>query len=249
MIQKQDFERLIELYTKAKMKDKELEWFKSELETDSALMLEFQLDQQIRRALLQNDILDLRRKLIAIKKSNHNLLKIVPIQFILKKSRIAAAAISLMLMIAGGYYIYHIQNYSNERLFTNYYNIESTFESSRSTDKRLSLAMTYYQNKQFEKAILAFNHLLKQNPNNSAVLFYAGLSYIEVDKLDKAIASFQSIIKDNDNLYLEHAQWYLGLCYLKANMNDQAEIEFQQIAKDPSNYFNMGAKEILKKIK
>ncbi|MCU0371569.1 MAG: tetratricopeptide repeat protein, partial [Bacteroidales bacterium] len=81
-----------------------------------------------------------------------------------------------------------------------------------------------------------------------AVMYYSGISNIEIKNYPKAIQMFESIISDADNLYVENAQWYLGLSHLVAGEMQEADSIFNVIASVNDHYYCKDAKSILEKI-
>jgi tetratricopeptide (TPR) repeat protein len=247
MIQKQDYYRLLEHYFNNKMMGKELEWFEKEVNNNRTLALDLRLEKQINQALVQQDIIDLRSKLLKAREKSRQTFKLASIPVFGDKKYMAAAAVGIMLMMSGGYYLTHNYFSTKETLFEQYFTAEPYRDTKRSDSQVASEGIVYYNNKQYTQALIIFEKLLKNNPQNIAFRFYSGISYIETGNLPKAISYFQMIIENGDNLYIEHAEWYLGLSYLKAGDTIKAQKLFATIASHPSHYFREQAEKILKK--
>jgi tetratricopeptide (TPR) repeat protein len=93
-----------------------------------------------------------------------------------------------------------------------------------------------------------FEEILLNNPDNIALRFYNGISYIETEKYDEAIKSFNLILENKDNLYIEHAEWYLALCYLKKEDVDEARKQLLRIANEEDGFYKEDAQKILEKL-
>ncbi len=238
----------IEQYLANEMAPSERAAFKNELRTNPELAAELKLSQNIDSAIVRDDVIDLRQKLVAVISANREPKAEVPvIRMHTRKWWYAAASLLALCAVATTLYLQTSRNLSNDSLFTQYYNAENIVDQTRG-DENIVEAVIKFQQKDFRTASVLFKRILDKDNSNIAVWFYYGISNIETKNYDNSIKAFNSIIKQNDNLYIEHAQWYLGLCYLKNNQKDKAIDQFVIVASNPDNFHRQEAKNILEKL-
>jgi len=73
--------------------------------------------------------------------------------------------------------------------------------------------------KDYKKALIVTNDLLKKNRNNAEAYFFKGLIYKDLKNIDKAISSFQTCVEQDPSFYNAYMQ--LGLLFTEKN-NDLA---------------------------
>jgi len=250
MTRKLKYSQLIERFIAGEMNEDELRWFGKELQTNAELSRELKLDKDLDNILLDEDVVEFRRKLISVfneSKEHEATTRIVRMQP--RRWQLVAAAAIAVLMIAGGAILFTQQrSYTAEKLFSMYYDSDRTIELTRSGNANIVEAILKFQQKDFQGASLLFAEILDKDSSNIAVWFYNGISYIETNRIDDAVKAFRYIIDDKNNLYVEHAEWYLGLCYLKNEQIDFAVEQFRKIADDQKNYHNKEANKILEKL-
>jgi tetratricopeptide (TPR) repeat protein len=238
----------IEQYLANEMAPSERIAFKKELRSNPELAEELKLSQNIDSALMRDDIIELRLKLIAAINAGRVVKEEVPIvQMYNRKWWYAAASMLVLCAVAATLYLQAPRNISNDSLFTQYYNSENIIDQTRG-DQNIVEAVIKFQQKDFRTASVLFKSILDKDNSNIAVWFYYGISNIETKNYDNSIKAFNTIIKQNDNLYIEHAEWYLGLCYLKNNQKDKAIDQFVVVASNPDNFHRQEAKNILDKL-
>jgi len=238
----------IEKYLANEMVPAERAAFKKELRSNLDLAGELKLSQSIDSALLRDDIIDLRRKLIAAIIANREAKAEVPvIRMHTRKWWYAAASLLALFAVATTLYLQRNRAISSDKLFSQYYNAENIVDQTRG-DRNIVEAVIKFQQKDFTSASELFKSILDKDNSNIAVWFYYGISNIEIKNYDNSIKAFTTIINQNDNLYIEHAEWYLGLCYLKSNQKDNAIAQFNAVASNPDNFHRQEAKDILEKL-
>ena len=248
MINKFKHSASIEQYVANEMATSERIAFKKELRSNPDLFEELRLSQGIDSAILRDDIIDLRRKLIAAINANRTTKEEVPvIRMHTRKWWYAAASFLVMCAVASTLYLQTNRNISNESLFTQYYTAENIMDQTRG-DQNIVEAVIKFQKKDFGAASESFKSILNKDNSNIAVWFYYGISNIETRNYGNSIKAFTTIINQKDNLYIEHAEWYLGLCYLKNNQKDKAMDQFVTVASNPDNFHRQEAKDILEKL-
>ncbi len=249
MTKKLKYSQLIDRFIAGEMNEDELRWFSKELQFNTELSNELKLDKDLDSILLDEDIVEFRRKLVSVIDESKQERTPRIVRFHPQKWQLAVAATIAVLMLIGGSLLFTQQrSYTPEKLFSMYYDSDKTIELTRSGNANLVEAVLKFQQKDFQGASLLFAEILDNDPSNMAVWFYNGISYIETDRIDDATMAFKYIVEDKDNLYIEHAEWYLGLCYLKDEQIDSAVEHFRKIAVDPNNYHQKEAERILEKL-
>lgn len=246
-----NYTEIIEKYIDVELESDELEWFENEIKSNPEFKNEVSLHKEIDVALRERDVIVLRKQLDKIQRSA---IDEKPEKSIFhKRVYYLAAAASLAILIALGslYYILFLSKpYSNDQLYSMFYNrdkavmIVRSANQTTSSDEVLLKALQSYEQKDYNQAISLFNQI----SDKLIARYFAGISYMETANYDDAIASFKSIIDQKDNLFIEQAEWYLGLCYLKTNATDKAIVQFKSIASSNS-FYKTKATNILKNVK
>ena len=222
--------------------------FKEELQTNPELASELKLSQSIDSAIERDDIIDLRRKLIAAIHEGRKAEKEIPvIRMYTRKWWYAAASLLVLCAVAATLYLQTPHSITNDSLFNQYYSSENIVDQTRG-EQNIVEAVIKFQQKDFRKASALFKSILDKDNSNIAIWFYYGISNIETKNYENSVKAFKTIIEQNDNLYIEHAEWYLGLCYLKNNQKDKAIDQFADVASNPDNFHQQEAKTILEKL-
>ncbi len=238
----------IEQYLANEMAPAERVAFEKELRSNPELAKELKLSQSIDSAIVRDDIIDLRQKILASLKANRVEKTGVPVvRMYVRKWWYAAASVIVMCAVAATLFLQTNRNVTNDALFSQYYNSENIVDQTRG-DQNILEAVIKFQEKDFAKASVLFKNILDKDRSNIAVWFYYGIANIETRNFDNSIKAFNTIIRQNDNLYIEHAEWYLGLCYLKSNQKDKAVDQFLVVASNPDNFHRQEAKDILEKL-
>ncbi len=238
----------IEQYLANEMAPAERTAFEKDLRSNSDLAEEFKLSQAIDKALMRDDIIDVRRKLLDVINANRGVKAEVPVVSLnFRKWWYAAASLVALVAVAATLYMQTTRNISADALFDEYYTSENIVDQTRS-DQNIVEAVIKFQQKDFRTASVLFKSILDADNTNIAVWFYYGISNIETKNYDNSIKAFNTIISQNDNLYIEHAEWYLGLCYLKNNQKDKAVDQFVVVANSTDNFHKQEAENILEKL-
>ncbi len=117
--------------------------------------------------------------------------------------------------------------------------------STQENEEILEHAMTKYDNNEHDSAIILFNEILTEEPNNVTVQFYQANSYLEEGDLQNGITNLNRVSQQRDNEYYEASQWYLALSYLKAGDKDSATRILNDLIFSEGVYKNR-AEEVLK---
>ena len=223
--------------------------FEMELSINHDLAMEYNLERDLEKVLRQQDLLDFRAKCILAQNelnlSSRNFVKVV--QFT-RKYWYAAASVLLIAIVAGSLILLNPGGYSPEKIFKMYYKSGETIGVSRSGNGNMVEALLQFSKNDFQAADVLFDKILVNDQRNFAVMYYSGISNIELKNYPKAIQMFETIINDKDNLYIENAQWYLGLSYLASEKVGKASNIFKEIASAPGHFYAKDAQGILEKI-
>lgn len=77
-------------------------------------------------------------------------------------------------------------------------------------DRLINLGIKYYNEKQIDKALEAFNRAVADNPDLAEAYYYRGLVYLNKGKVPEAKADFQKLLAiDPKNKFAKEAQDYL----------------------------------------
>jgi tetratricopeptide (TPR) repeat protein len=223
--------------------------FETDLLTNRDLALEYKLDQDLNKILGDDEIVDFRSKCIeAQNEFNISTKRFVKVIQITRKYWYAAASVILIALVIGGLVLFNPGSYSSEKLFKMYYKSGETIGLSRSGNANMVEALLFFSRNEFGSADVMFDEILLDDPNNYAVMYYSGISNIELKNYQKAAHMFESILANGNSLYTEYAQWYLGLTYLVNGQSEQASSIFFKIASNPQHYYAKDANSILEKI-
>lgn len=152
--------------------------------------------------------------------------------------------ISLLLIIK----IFYFDSHQNDFLFKKYYAIEDLrFPVKRGVNKNVE-AFLKYQEKDYSSSSIIFKEILQTDSLNVVILFYYGVSNIEIKNYKEAIWAFRKIINLNSS-YDEISEWHLALCYLKTNEKNKSIELFEKISNEENNKYKNLSKNILKKLK
>ncbi len=235
----------IEQYLANEMAPAERAAFIRELKLNPDLAEELKLSQTIDAAILRDDIVDLRKKLIEASKVNKTETPVIRLKN--RKRWVAAASVLAIFTLSTTLYFQNKHNVTNDSLFTQFYNSENIIDQTRG-DENIVEAIIKFQQKDFVSSSDLFKKILDKDNSNIAVWFYYGIANIETKNYSNSIKAFNTIIIENDNLYIEHAEWFLGLCYLKNNQKEKAIGQFTRVASNPDNFHRQEAKNILEKL-
>lgn len=97
-------------------------------------------------------------------------------------------------------------------------------------------AMTAYNEKAYDEAITLFQQAQEFDPENPAIPFYLGVSYLAINKPKTAISHFTPVSNQQDLIFGAHTAWYLALASLKAGQLDQAIEQMENINRSDSRY-------------
>ena len=252
MKKRYDYSDYIEKYLEGNMDSKELKWFRSEISSNPDLAREIHLNKEVSRALNEKEVIDLRERLENI----HETISAdsIPYERRFLRNKVlwaSVASVAILITLSVMAYFLMFRTYTNEKLFSLYYEKYEGSSNVRSgnTDPNdiFTQAIQMYNSKDYNKALILFEKVLAKDSLNMTANMSVGISNMEKESYDDAKRPFERIIDHNDNLYVEQAEWYLALCYLVTNNTTRAKDLFENINNNKS-YNNKEAREILQKL-
>ncbi|MBI5541382.1 MAG: hypothetical protein HY951_15055 [Bacteroidia bacterium] len=209
---------LIEQYLDGELQGENLKNFESQLQNDKEFAQDYFLQKEIRNALSDWEIIDLREKLDKIQKD----FKKNKQRAIIKKPVLLFSACAVIaILIVSSIFIFD-KSYTNDELYEKYYTHYVAGIQTRGIEKTTTdtytQALKAYDNKQYIEAIDLLNRIPDTSQTHTiAKEYFTGLSYMELKKYDEAIKHFNSVADDYQTAFHENIIWYLGLCYIKTN--------------------------------
>jgi len=243
-----DFSYFIERYNSAEMSDSERQWFLKELDGNEKYLKEVNLRKRTDEILKSQNIISLRGKLSEIEKKRE---AYIPVRNSKKRVSLNYAAIIAALVIIGSLTMFSGRNLSNDEIMNRYYKsyepptVQRSAQSGTNAD--YTMALKFYNTRDFEKAAIFFNKVVKSNPKDMQSTLLNGIANLENNKYPEAKQSFGNVINNDSNNYIDQAQWYLALCYVKTDEREKAIVQLEIIKKEGGVYRN-NAKKIIRKL-
>ena len=235
-----DFSYFIERYNAGEMSETEKQWFQKELDGNEMLRNEVNLRKRTDEVLKNQNVMSLRNKLSEIEKTRKEVN--IPVKNSNNPAYIKYAAVVAVLVLIGSIIMFPGKKLGSEEIMKRYYKAYEPPTSQRSiqsiTDADFTLALEFYNTRDYEKAAILFNKVLENKPNDMQTVLLIGVASFEEKKYPEAKQSFGRVIDDKDNLYIDQAQWYLALCYLNTDEKDKAIKLLKTIGNESSIYKN-----------
>lgn len=215
---------LIEKYLMNEMSVREQVEFEEALRTNPDLMKEFLLRKDINKAIIEDDVVNLRRELGNLV---NNQLYTRPKRTLFIYS--AAAAVLVLLIVASGIFFSQNNQIEKRNLFESFYSAYPAIMSFRSPidqndiEKLLYEAFNFYDEKQYDSAAVYFKYILEKDRSNNMSQFYLSVCEIENNNLSEAEEYLNDLIQKKNHIFWEQSNWYLALVYLKQNELNNAE--------------------------
>jgi len=170
-----------------------------------------------------------------------------PKKKVLKLSYIAAASVAILIAV---YSLLYTTNYSHNELYALYIQPNelrsSIIRGEGNKTKDLTIGETYFNHKDYGKALPIFVKVLPNNKNNASLYLYIAISQIELSKYNEAQATLDNLI-NSDLIDAEKGYWYKSLLFVKSNKLQEARKQLKVVIKN--TYFkHKEAKELLSKL-
>ena len=235
-----DKDRLIAKHISNTLSIEERTMFEQLLDTDKAFKDEVKFQESVKLAATKKAHGQLKKHLQAIENET-----------VSPKSRTLwwLAAASILVLVTSGLYFFNT-GYSNDALFTNYYepakNIVHPIVRDLSEKDLKTDAFIAYQKKDFITAQQLFSTLYTST-QESEFLFYEAIASLENNNMDTAIQRLEAHKNYTDALSSK-TNWYLALAYLKNDNVKEVELILTELIKDENAFKFKEAKALLKKI-
>jgi len=207
---------LIEGYLGNRLNDTVKREFEERFKNEPDLREELEKHRQLHEAMLDQDAMHFRKKLITIE--NEELETENPNERQFNFNWKIAAAITVILGLS---MFFIFQNTSSEKpLFETYFTAYPLEDTVRGNQKEeLQLALQAYNQKDYKKAVTFLESLTKSMPEAHQLKMYLGSAYLKLGQPKKALSEFKSLT--NNATYGEQAKWYMAMTYLKMQQNDK----------------------------
>ncbi len=233
----------IERYLRGELSQEEAANFEDLLLKDDALKEQFDEHKQLLKGLELGFNKELKELLVA---EEAKMDASSPLQVTHKKNRYPliglAAAVALLIT---AYFTLWNNNQAHNKLYAQYYNAYPNVEVpvSRSSNTENN-PFALYEQRNFAAALSLFEEILRSEPDNTAILFYASICQLELDRPEEATSFLQRVINQPPNKYTRPAKWYQALGYLKMGETDASEDILRQLQQGEDSY-SAKAKDLL----
>ncbi|WP_028888507.1 tetratricopeptide repeat protein [Tenacibaculum ovolyticum] len=165
----------------------------------------------------------------------------------LKLSYIAAASVAILIAV---YSLFYTTNYSHNELYAVYIQTSELHSNISRGEvnlvKDLAIGETYFNDKNYSKALPIFLKVLPENKNKASIYLYIAISQIELSKYNEAKATLDNLI-NSDLIDAEKGYWYKSLLFVKSNQLKEAKEQLKFVIKN-SYFKHKEAKELLSKL-
>jgi hypothetical protein len=235
-----DKERLIANYFLDALTDVEKIQFENFLKTNPDFKEEFDFQKAVKQAIIKKEHDNLKHRL------QH-------FEVELKSKKIKkiwwSVAASIILMISIGFYFFG-HEISHEALFAEYYkpakNIIHPIVRNSGIQDDVTMAFIAYQRQDYKSAQKLFQAAFSAT-QRSELIFYEGITLIELDQPHLAIQMFEKHKNYNDALS-KKTNWYLAMAHLKNGDVLEVKALLNEISNNTKAFNNKEAKALLKKL-
>jgi hypothetical protein len=217
-ISPEELER-IERFVTGQMEQNEAGKFEEQLAADITLR---EKTEEIKLLLLGIREQSLREQLKQLDKKEEKLLSKNSRVIFLRRNLLLVASILLIVGLTGWWLF--ADNSSNEKRYSQFYKPDPGLATvmGNSDNYDFEKAMVEYKNEEYNKALAAWNILLKKQPANDTLLYFTAMAYQAKGDCDSAITNLQPVAENIQSAFNKDACWYLGLCWLKKKENQKA---------------------------
>jgi hypothetical protein len=110
----------------------------------------------------------------------------------------------------------------------------------------LKKGLYYFSKEQFSDAIVQFQLLLENNPNDVNALFYSGVAYSKIENYSQSIKKLELVLHYSNTTFYPEAKWNLALAYIKTGNEIRAKQLLIEIQNE-NGFYAKRAEEIIKK--
>ncbi|MCB0583374.1 MAG: hypothetical protein KDD10_29110 [Phaeodactylibacter sp.] len=174
--------------------------------------------------------------------------------------RALAAAATVLLLLAIGYFLYPTTDATQQLYSAHYQPDEEELQEQleklslvgmaipdKARRESLSAALNIFQSGNFDAASEALGQHLEAWQEDESARYFLALSLMETGQFGEAVATFQPLTTRAGTAYYDKALWYQGLSYLRLpGRQARAKSIFTLLAAVPSSGYKKQAEEILK---
>ncbi len=156
-------------------------------------------------------------------------------------------AAAVLLLIVAGVLIWQNQeaDYVSE-YFEPYPNIiNPVLKGDPSSRNPIELAMSAYENQEYESAISYFQQI---NAPSDTIRFYQGNAYLGIDQPAQALFLFEDLVSSSSRFGGE-SQWFQTLSLVALDRDQEAVAILESMAQDEDHPYYAEARDLLEKIK
>jgi tetratricopeptide (TPR) repeat protein len=212
----------IEQYLTGRMKSEERAAFEKRLASDASLKKEVEtykfLIDGVQEKALREEMETFHRE-VEQKNSASN----PPVRRLGGFARVALAA-SVIVLFGIGFWMIRSQVSSDTRLFNEHFLPDPGLMTPMSTTSNYEFfrGMVDYKQEKYKAAILRWESLLKQKPENDTLTYYLGVAWLAEGDASKAIYYLEKPFIQQ-SIFGSDRNFYLGLAYLKNNQPEKAK--------------------------
>jgi len=242
----QEFE-IIENYFSGKLGETEKQSFQQKLESDPAFAERVNKYSLAKRIVWEVARSEMKKNLEYLHKSLSKTGKLNAIGY--NPIRLAAA-ILILLGLAGAFYFSFLKVKSSDKLFAEYFepypDVISNRGENTTLDPLVSEAIASYKKRDFAGAWVKFNEWSNkdQSPDDFITL-YRGISGLKSGHESEATELFSKIRDGNSKTLYEQSTWFLALSWLKTGDKEKALPLLKELS--DKNLFNSGKAKLLLK--
>ena len=218
---------LIEKYFEGTLSESEQKEFDDLLTNDVEFKKEFDFQQNLQQAIVQESRDTLKRELQALEKNSFQENKVKRLFPFLK------VAASVVLIFSIGAYLLLNSNNSSEELFQEYYspytNVIQPIVRGEASENIEYQAFLNYESEKYQEALTLFETAYSETKNNHLLLYKANC-LLSLNNPKKAILNLENYLKTS-SAFKDKAYWYLGLSHLKLNDKSAAKEHFKKLEK------------------
>ncbi|WP_299213097.1 tetratricopeptide repeat protein [uncultured Dokdonia sp.] len=220
--------------------------FESRLETESALKDAFVIFRDVNQHLSHHlseeratfkdtlkTVADQHLDTSVVPKKEVKVIRFKPLRYL-----VAACAVILF----GAIFWTQMQNASYSD-----YSFEGTIDliERGGDESAFAKAEKAFNNKRYNEAIISFDAILANDPDNTQVLFYKGIASVEIADYAKAEHIFVNL-RNGNSVFKYKAQWYHALSFLKQGDTERCKQILEELPQEAEDYKK--AQELLKKL-
>ncbi|MEP1032665.1 tetratricopeptide repeat protein [Ekhidna sp.] len=207
-----DTQRKIEKYLQKQLEGIELRRFEDQLEKDEVLRKRVKLEQELNEVLSDKSDFNIFRRIVNETSTD----------YFNKKSSSGFSplkiAATVALLISASWIIWTLSTPSTpDEIYNEFfepYVIQTTPRGLTEDTDTYMLGTIHYRDGEYASAIIQFEILLTETPNDYRAQLMLAISYMALKDFKSAEDVLIRLVNDPNHLFQDQARWYLGLLYL-----------------------------------